>query len=50
MTVSSDGELSDAAVTRQLDTKFSSVMRKHNPIHTVFKDKANFTILAINSN
>ena len=42
LTVSSDGKLSSAAVVRQLDTKFPSVMRKSNPINVVFKDKAKF--------
>ena len=42
MIVSSDGKWSDAAVRRQLDTKFPSVMTKPNPIDAVFKDKANF--------
>ena len=40
MTVSSDGKVSNAAVRRQLDTKFPSVMRKPNPINAVFKEKA----------
>ena len=40
--VSSDGKLSNAAVVRQLDKKFPSVMRKSNPINVVFKDKAKF--------
>ena len=45
MIVSSDEKLSNAAVRRQLDTKFPSVisvMRKHNPIDTVVKDEAKF--------
>ena len=42
MIISSDGILSDAAVRRQLDTKFPSAMRKPNPIDAVFKDKAKF--------
>ena len=42
MIESSDGKWSDAAVRRQLDTKFPSVMTKPNPIDAVFKDKANF--------
>ena len=42
MLVSSDGKLSDAAVRRQLDTKFPSAMRKVNPINVVFKDKEKF--------
>ena len=40
--VSSDGKLSDAAIRRQLNTKFPSVMSKPNPINAVFKDKAKF--------
>ena len=42
MIISSDGKLSDAVVKRQLDTKFSYVMRKPNPTDAVFKDKAKF--------
>ena len=42
MIVSSDGKLSDAAIRRQLDTKFPSVIRKPYPIDAVFKDKAKF--------
>ena len=42
MIVSSDGKLSNAAVRRQLDAKFPSVMRKPNTIDAVFKNKAKF--------
>ena len=42
MILSSDEKLSDAAVRRQLDTKFLSVTRKPNPINAVFKDQAKF--------
>ena len=42
MIVSSDGKLSDAAIRRQLDTKFPSVIRKPYPIDAVFKDKVKF--------
>ena len=40
--ISSDGKVSDEAVTRQLDSKFPSVMKKPNPINVAFKDKAKF--------
>ena len=40
MIVSDDGKLSDAAVRRQLDTEFPSVMRKPIPFDAVFKDQA----------
>ena len=42
MIVFSNGKLSNAAVRRQSDTKFPSVMRKPNPIDVVFKDEAKF--------
>ena len=42
MIVAGNGKLSNAAVRKQLDTKFPSVMRKPNPINAVFKDKAKF--------
>ena len=42
MIISSDEKLSNAAVRRQLDTKFLSVTRKPNPINAVFKDQAKF--------
>ena len=42
MIVSRDGKLSDAAVRRQLNTKFPFVMREPNPIDAVFKDKVKF--------
>ena len=42
MIISSDEKLTDAAVRRQLDTKFLSVTRKPNPINAVFKDQAKF--------
>ena len=40
--ISSDGKVSDETVTRQLDLKFPSVMKKPNPINVAFKDKAKF--------
>ena len=42
MIKSNDGKLSNAAVRRQLETKFPSVMSKPNPINAIFKDKAKF--------
>ena len=42
MIVSDDGKLSDAALRRELDTKFPSVMCKPIPIDAVFKDQAKF--------
>ena len=44
MIVPTNGKLSNAAVRRQLDMKFPSVMRKPYPIDAVFKDKANLTL------
>ena len=37
-----DGGLNDAAVRRELDLKYPSIMKKPNPIDAVFKDKAKF--------
>ena len=42
MIVSDDGKLSNAALRRELDTKFPSVMCKPIPIDAVFKDQAKF--------
>ena len=42
MIVSDDGKLNDAAMRRQLDTKFPSIMDKSIPINTIFKDQAKF--------
>lgn len=42
MIASDDGKLSDAALRRELDTKFPSVMCKPIPIDAVFKDQAKF--------
>lgn len=42
MIVSDDGKLSDAALRRELDTKFPSIMCKPIPIDAVFKDQAKF--------
>ena len=40
--VSDDGKLSDAAVRRQLDTEFHSVMPKPIPVNAIFKDQVKF--------
>ena len=37
-----DGSFNNASIRRTLDTKYPSVMKKSNPIHVVFKDKALF--------
>lgn len=42
MVVSEEGKLSNAAVTRQLDKKFLSVMRKLFPSDAALKDKGKF--------
>ena len=39
-----DGGFNDASICRALDTKYSSVMKKPNPIDAVFKDKAKFDV------
>ena len=39
-----DGGFNDASIRRTLDTKYSSVMKKSNPIDAIFKDKAKFDV------
>ena len=39
-----DGGFTDAAVRRELDLKYPSIMKKPNPIEAVFKDKAKFDV------
>ena len=39
-----DGQFNNASICRALDTKYPSVMKKHNPIDYVFKDKAKFDV------
>ena len=40
----SDGGFNDAAVRRELDLKYPSIMKKPNPIDVDFKDKAKFDV------
>ena len=37
-----DGGFNDAAIRRELDLKYPSIMKKPNPIDVVFKDKPKF--------
>ena len=37
-----DGKFTNAGIRRALDTKYSTIMKKPNPIDVVFKDKAKF--------
>ena len=37
-----DGKFNNAGIRRALDTKYSTIMKKPNPIGVVFKDKAKF--------
>ena len=39
-----DGGFNDAAVRRKLDLKYTSIMKKPNPIDVIFKDKAKFDV------
>ena len=39
-----NGGFNDAAVRRELDLKYPSIMKKPNPIDVVFKDKAKFDV------
>ena len=40
----SDGGFNDAAVRRELDLKYPSIMKKPNPVDVDFKDKAKFDV------
>ena len=39
-----NGGFNDAAVRRESDLKYPSIMKKSNPIDVVFKDKAKFDV------
>ena len=43
MTVTDEG-FNDAVVRRELDLKYSSIMKKPNPVDVVFEDKAKFDV------
>ena len=40
--VITDGKFNNAGIRRALDTKYSTAMKKPNPIDVAFKDKAKF--------
>ena len=39
-----DGGFNDAAVRRELDLKYPSILKKPNPVDVVFEDKAKFDV------
>ena len=43
MTVTDEG-FNDAVIRRELDLKYSSIMKKPNPVDVVFEDKAKFDV------
>ena len=42
--IGTDGGFNNAAVRRELDLKYPSIMKKSNPIDGVFKSKAKFDV------
>ena len=42
--VVTDGFFNNAAVRRELDQKYPTLMKKPNPVNVIFKDKAHFDV------
>ena len=42
--VITDGFFNNAAVRRELDQKYPTLMKKPNPVNVIFKDKAHFDV------